>query len=91
MKGQVSSWAVVQNHIKILRSLEGVVQLDDKWVRRQLKDISLSDCVAKVIVLYQESLLENLHGELLRLGLILFLDLEDFAKGSLTKYLNNVE
>lgn len=91
MESQVTSGTVIQDHIEILRSLEGVVKLDDVGVVRELEDVALCDGISEVIVLHKESLLEDLHSKLVTLRLILSLDFEHFTKGALAKDIKYLE
>jgi len=71
--------------------LERLVHLDDEGVRRFLQDFVLADRVFEMVVLHQELLAEDLHGELLLGRIALQVDFEHLAKGALSKDVLDIE
>lgn len=57
MESQVTSWAVVQDHVQIFRCLERVMEFQNERMVRKFQNIALGDGISKVIVLDQESFL----------------------------------
>lgn len=61
MVRQVTSIAVVKNHVQVVGSLETVVHLDDKRMFSLFENVALGDCVLQVFVLIKECLLQHFH------------------------------
>ncbi len=50
MKAEVSSRAVIQSQVQIMRSLEGEMQVYNEWVTGLLKDVGFNDCVLELFL-----------------------------------------
>ena len=50
MKAEVSSRAVIQSQVQIMRSLEGEMQVNNEWVTGLLEDVGFNDCVLELFL-----------------------------------------
>ena len=58
---EVAVRAIVQCHVEVQRSLEGVVQFDDEGEVYLLEDVGFTDCVLELLLADQLLLVEDLH------------------------------
>lgn len=58
---KVAVGAIIQRHVEIEWSLEGVMQFNDKGKVYFLQDVGLTDCVLQLFLANQLLLIEDLH------------------------------
>lgn len=67
------------------------MEFQNEWMVRKFQNIALGDGISKVIVLDQESFLQDLHGIFWAIKVVLAFNLKYFSECSLTKNILKLE
>lgn len=89
MEKELSSIDVIHNEIQLVRSLEGVVEINEERMAELLQNALLGAGVFEFVSLNNGLLVEDLHG--VDLFSVFLSDLHDLSKASLSDDAKNVK